>query len=257
MCGSDGYIHEGELVSKFPIKGHETIGKVVEMGKDSRGSRSVTVVSLIHQKKLYKIKNLTDEESTLLEPATCAIHGLDKLNPPVGIEALVLGAGPTGLILAQLFKLNGASRVVIAANKGIKMDIARQLEAGDEYIELDRQNPDAQWQKLKDDNPYRFDVVIEATGVEKIADMSIGYVRRGGKLMIYGVYENKALVHWPPFKIFGDEITIYCFPRAVAYLDSGKVKVKGMVTNVFKLEDYQLAIDKMKSRRALKIAIKP
>jgi D-arabinitol dehydrogenase (NADP+) len=168
-----------------------------------------------HQKKLYKIKNLTDEESTLLEPATCAIHGLDKLNPPVGIEALVLGAGPTGLILAQLFKLNGASRVVIAANKGIKMDIARQLEAGDEYIELDRQNPDAQWQKLKDDNPYRFDVVIEATGVEKIADMSIGYVRRGETLMIYGVYENKALVHWPPSKIFGDEITVgFCLqPR--------------------------------------------
>jgi D-arabinitol dehydrogenase (NADP+) len=30
-----------------------------------------------------------------------------------------------------------------------------------------------------------------------------------------------------------------------------------MVTDVFKLEDYQLAMDKMKSRRALKIAIKP
>jgi D-arabinitol dehydrogenase (NADP+) len=162
---------------------------------------------LSHQKKLYKIENLTDEESTLLEPAACAIHGLDKLNPPVGIEVLILGAGPTGLILAQLLKFNGASRVVIAANKGIKMDIARQLEAGDEYIELDRKNPDAQWRKLKDDNPYGFDVVVEATGVEKIADMSIGYVRRGGTLMIYGVYEDKALVHWPPSKIFGDEIT--------------------------------------------------
>jgi D-arabinitol dehydrogenase (NADP+) len=168
----------------------------------------ILISYLSHQKKLYKIKNLTDEESTLLEPAACAIHGLDKLNPPVGIEVLLLGAGPTGLILAQLLKLNGASRVVIAANKGIKMDIARQLEAGDEYIELDRQNPDAQWQKLKDDNPYGFDVVVEATGVEKIADMSIGYVRRGGTLMIYGVYENKALVHWPPSKIFGDEITV-------------------------------------------------
>ena len=26
--------------------------------------------------------------------------------------------------------------------------------------------------------------------------------------MIYGVYENKAQVHWPPSKIFGDEITV-------------------------------------------------
>ena len=47
-------------------------------------------------KKIYKIKNLTDEEATLVEPASCAIHGLDKLNPPVGVEALIFGAGPTG-----------------------------------------------------------------------------------------------------------------------------------------------------------------
>jgi D-arabinitol dehydrogenase (NADP+) len=112
-----------------------------------------------------------------------------------------MGAGPTGLILAQLLKQNGASRVVIAANKGIKMDIAKDLNAGDEYIELDRQNPEAQWKKLKEDNPYGFDVVVEATGVEKLANDSINYVRRGGTLMIYGVYENKALVHWPPSKV--------------------------------------------------------
>lgn len=29
--------------------------------------------------------------------------------------------------------------------------------------------------------------------------------------MIYGVYENKALVHWPPSKIFGDEIKVRHF----------------------------------------------
>ncbi|KAF7349258.1 GroES-like protein [Mycena sanguinolenta] len=283
--------------------GHEVIGTIVEMGKNvkgfSTGDRCVADVGITcdncfycrrgqsllcenfnsrgvtqdggfaeyvayKQNKLYKINNLTDEEATLLEPASCAIHGLDKLSPPVGVEVLLLGAGPTGLILAQLLKLNGASRVVIAANKGIKMDIAKDLDAGDEYIELDRQNPEAQWKKLKEDNPYGFDVVVEATGVEKLANESINYVRRGGTLMIYGVYENKALVHWPPSKIFGDEIKIigsfsqtYCFPRAVAYLDSGKVRVKGMVTDVFKLDDYQAALDKMNSRGALKIAIKP
>ncbi|KAF4563841.1 N-terminal acetyltransferase A complex catalytic subunit ard1 [Pleurotus pulmonarius] len=285
------------------IPGHEAVGTVVELGKNVKGfeigdrcvadvgitcddcfycrrgqsllcenfnSRGVTQDGgfadyvVYQQKKLYKINNLSDEAATLLEPAACAIHGLDKLSPPVGVEVLLLGAGPTGLILAQLLKLNGASRVVIAANKGIKMDIAKELEAGDEYIELDRQNPGPQWQKLKDDNPYGFDVVVEATGVEALANDSINYVRRGGTLMVYGVYENKARVHWPPAKIFGDEIKIigsfsqtFCFPRAVAYLDSGKIRVKGMVTDVFKLEDYQAALDKMNSRGAVKICIKP
>ncbi|KIY70830.1 NADP+-dependent D-mannitol dehydrogenase [Cylindrobasidium torrendii FP15055 ss-10] len=304
VCGTDGHIHDGEFISTFPlIPGHEAIGHVVEMGKNVKGfemgdrcvadvgetckncfycrrgselmcesfnARGVTKDGgfaeyiVYPQNKLYKIKNLSDEDSTLLEPAACAIHGLDKLNPKVGIEVLLLGAGPTGLILAQLLKLNGAARVVIAANKGIKMDIAKDLDAGDEYIELDRQNPEAQWEQLKKDNPYGFDVVVEATGVEKLANEAINYCRRGGTLLIYGVYENAAKVHWPPSKIFGDEITIlgsfsqtYCFPRAVAYLDSGKVRVKGMVTDTFKLDDYQAALDKMNSRGALKIAITP
>lgn len=130
-------------------------------------------------KKVYKIRNLTDEEATLVEPASCAIHGLDKLNPPVGIEALIFGAGPTGLylikfnseyallisdflglILAQLLKLNGASKVVIAANKGIKTRIAKELEAGDDYIELDRDDPSPQWNKMKEDYKHGFDVVV-------------------------------------------------------------------------------------------------
>lgn len=88
------------------------------------------------------------------------------------------------------------------------MDIAKDLDAADEYIELDRKDPDAQWAKLKADNPYGFDVVVEATGVEKLANESINYVRRGGTLMIYGVYDNAARVHWPPSKIFGDEIKV-------------------------------------------------
>ena len=83
------------------------------------------------------------------------------------------------------------------------MDIAKKINAADEYIELDRKAPEAQWKKLKEDNPYGFDVVVEATGVEKLANESINYVRRGGTLMIYGVYENSALVHWPPSKVSG------------------------------------------------------
>lgn len=219
------------------------------------------------QSKISKIYNLTDEEATLLEPASCAIHGLDRLRPKVGSEVLLLGAGPTGLIMAQLLKLNGARRVVIAANDGIKMDIAEKLNCADEYIRLKRgggEETAKQWAQIKKDNPHGFDIVAECTGVEKLVDDSINYVRRGGTLLVYGVYEDAARVKWPPAKIFGDEITIigsfsqvYCFPRAVAYLDSGKINVKGMVTDVFDLKDYQKALDTMNSRKALKIAIRP
>ncbi|KAH9852438.1 NADP+-dependent D-mannitol dehydrogenase [Lenzites betulinus] len=304
VCGTDQHVHAGEFIAAFPlIPGHEVVGQIVEVGKNvagfEKGDRVVADPSVLcgscfycrrgqallcenykgvgvslhggfaeyvvfDGKKVYKIHNLSDEEATLVEPAACAVHGMDKLDTAVGVEALIIGSGPTGLILAQLLKLNGAMRVVVAANKGIKMDIAKQLEAGDEYVELDRENPSAQWEELKQKNPYGFDVVVEATGSEKIANEAIHFVRRGGTLMVYGVYDNSALVHWPPAKIFVDEIRIigsfaqtFCFPRAVAYLDSGKIKVKGLVTDVYPVAEFEEVLEKMRSRTAVKIAVKP
>lgn len=151
--------------------------------------------------RVFKIKNLSDVDATLLEPASCAAHGLDKIAPKMGSSVLIFGAGPTGLVLAQLLRQNGGCRVVVAAPGGLKMDLAKKLGAGDEYIELSRQDASAQYAKIKADNPYGFDVVVEATGSVKILEDSINYVRRGGKLVVYGVYSSKDRVSWPPSKI--------------------------------------------------------
>ena len=170
--------------------------------------------------------------------------------------------------------------MVVVAPEGLKMDLAKSLDAGDEYVALSRQDPSAQFQKLKDENPYGFDIVVEATGSVKILEDSINYVRRGGKLVVYGVYSNKDRVSWPPSKIckfihlplvvrmytdgmiVGDEITIlgsfsevYKFPAAIDYLDSGKVKVKGIVNKTFKIDQWEECLAAMKNKTAIKAAI--
>ena len=119
-----------------------------------------------------------------------------------------------------------------------------------------------QFKKIKSDNPYGFDVVVEATGSVTILQDSINYVRRGGRLVVYGVYRNSALVTWPPSKIFGDEITIlgsfsetYKFPAAIDYLDSGRVKVDGIVNKTFKLEQWGDCLEAIRNKSAIKAAI--
>ncbi|KAK7437494.1 hypothetical protein VKT23_018565 [Stygiomarasmius scandens] len=260
----------------WPITpGHEVVGKIVKVGADvsgfSEGDRVVidplarceqcffcrrgmpvqcsgTIVLgwtvsggfaeyvVATSSNVYKIYNVTDEEATLIEPTSCAVHAVDKLGLKVGSEVLVLGAGPSGLMLSQICKVNGASRVVLASNKGMKMDMAKQIGAADEYLELDRNSAEEQWKAFKAANPYGFDAVVEATGSTEIANDSINFVRRGGTLLLYGFY-GSGLVHWPPSKIFGDEIQIIgaigqhrAFARAVAYVDGGKVNVKGLVS---------------------------
>ena len=111
-------------------------------------------------------------------------------------------------MLAQLLRQNGCSQVTIAAPEGLKMNLARSLDAADHYVELSRSDPGPQYEQIKKDNPYGFDIVIEATGSVKILEDAINYCRRGGTLVCYGVYSNKDVVSWKPSKIFGDEIRI-------------------------------------------------
>ncbi|KAJ2987019.1 hypothetical protein NUW58_g4734 [Xylaria curta] len=214
------------------------------------------------QGRLFHISNLSDVDATLIEPASCAMHGLEKIAPKPGSHALLIGAGPTGLMMAQFLKHSGVSRLTIAAPGGPKMDLAKSLDAADYYVPLDRSNPAPQWEQLKKDNPYGFDIVIEASGSAKVLEDAINYVRRGGKLVCYGVYPSAARVSWPPSKIFGDEITIigsfsetFMFPATVDYLDSGKVKTKGIVNKTFKLEQWGEALESIRNKSAIKAAI--
>jgi len=302
VCGTDLHIHEGEFIAKFPlIPGHETVGVVAAVGKDVKDFKVGERVCADNSElcgecfycrrgqallcehfeahgvtmnggfaeycaypagKVFKIHNLSDVDATLLEPASCACHGLEKIAPKLGSSVLMFGAGPTGLCLAQLLRHNGGAHVVLAAPGGLKMDLAKNLDAADVYVELSRENPEAQFEQIKKENPYGFDIVVEATGSAKILEDAINYVRRGGKLVVYGVYSDSARVTWPPSKIFGDEITIlgsfsetYMFPATIQYLDTGKVKVGGIVNKTYKLEQWQECLDAMKNKSAIKAAI--
>ncbi|WEW58322.1 L-threonine dehydrogenase [Emydomyces testavorans] len=302
VCGTDLHIHEGEFLAKFPlVPGHETVGVVAATGPKVKGftigdrvvadnselcgecfycrrgeellcehfeAHGVTMNGGFAEYcaypagRVFKIQNLSDVDATLLEPASCAAHGLDKIAPKMGSSVLMFGAGPTGLVLAQMLRLNGGCKVVIAAPEGLKMNLAKSLNAADEYIPLSRKDPSAQFEALKAANPYGFDIVVEATGSVKILEDAIHYVRRGGKLVVYGVYASKDRVTWPPSKIFGDEITIlgsfsetYKFPAAIDYLDSGKVKVDGIINKTFRIEQWAECLEAMKNKSAIKAAI--
>ncbi|KAF5352209.1 hypothetical protein D9758_009186 [Tetrapyrgos nigripes] len=191
-------------------------------------------------KNVYKISDdISDEEATLIEPLSNAVHVLEQLELKSGAEVLVLGAGPSGLLISQLCKVNGASRVVLASNKGMKMDMAKNIDAAHEYLELERNGSDAdrdlQWKAFREANPYGFDAVVECTGDMATTNKAINFVRRKGTLCLYGVYVNGQF-QFPPYQLVRMEIKLVgafgqtgAFPRAIEYMESGKINVKGMV----------------------------
>ncbi|KAL3450524.1 chaperonin 10-like protein [Aspergillus insuetus] len=302
VCGTDLHIHEGEFIAKFPlIPGHEVVGVVAAVGSKvkgfSIGERVVADNSEVCDEcsfcrqgdalfcqnydahgatlngafaeycaypaaRVFKIKNISDLDATLIEPASCAAHGVEKIAPKLGSSVLLFGAGPTGLVLAQLLRMNGASRLVLAAPPGLKLDLARQLDVADEYIPLSRTNMAESLEPLSKASPQGFDIVVEATGNAGVLQGAINYVRRGGKLVVYGVYANRDTVCWSPSKLFNDEITIvgsfaqtYMFPAAVDYLDCGRVRVGGIVNKSFRIEQWGECLQALRDKSVIKAAI--
>ena len=303
LCGTDLHIHEGEFAPSFPlIPGHEFTGEIVALGaevKDLREKQRVVGNSnescgkcfycmrgdfllclnlraygvtqdggfaqylRIKADRIFPISNLTYREAVMVEPTSCAIHGMEVLAMKPGSDVLLFGAGPTGQVLAQLLKLNGAGRLVVAAPAGPKLDLIERL-AADEVVVIDRKNPDQHRARLRELSPTGFDYIIEATGSASVCEDALQFARRGATLLVYGVYPDKDTVRFNPFDVFRREITIKgsfaqidAFPRALAYLESGKIKVKEIVTDEFALEDFGKVLEHAWARKGIKIAVIP
>lgn len=207
--------------------------------------------------------DLGPDVAVLAEPTACALHGIDILAPRPGCDALIFGAGPTGLILAQLLGAAGAARVTVAAPTAAKLELAAGW--GAETIQASRATPEHTAQQLRDKAPDGFDVVIDATGVPAVLEQCPRLTAIGGTVLVYGVTPEQAI--WPvsPYDVFRRELTIkgsfsqaFSFDRALRMLRAGRVRTDGMITHRFGLAGYGDALAAVSGDRScLKAIIEP
>lgn len=213
-------------------------------------------------RQVHSIGDLPDLEAVLVEPAACATHGIERMQIEVGSRVLLFGCGPTGMLLAQLVRLNGAAHVTIASKGGPKLDLAKKLAIADDYLTISDDQPDADMSALQAANPYGFDIVIEATGAPTVLENAINFVRKGGKLVVYGVYDDKVKIAWSPFKIWENEITIlasFCsmqhMPHVLEYVKAKRLRLGGIVDRTFRIEEWEACMDVVRRQECVKAAI--
>ncbi|RMZ68056.1 alcohol dehydrogenase [Pyrenophora seminiperda CCB06] len=185
---------------------------------------------------------ISDLEAVCIEPAACAAHGIERMEMQVGSRVLLFGCGPTGILLAQLVKMNGAAHLTIASQPGPKLTLAQNLNIADTYhtIPTSPTSPTTSLAALHTTNPHGFDIVIEATGAPTILEAALTYVRKGGKLVIYGVYNKDVKIAWSPFLIWERELTVlasFCsmshVPNVLEYVEAGGLRLGGIVDRTF------------------------
>jgi D-arabinitol dehydrogenase (NADP+) len=303
VCGTDAHLHLGEFGPSYPlIPGHEFVGEVVQIGSaagDIRvGSRVVVdnttacgfcaecrrgrpafclhlvamgvnapggfaELAVVPAAKCFPVDDLPPDVAVFAEPLACVIHGLDVLSVRPGSDVLVFGAGPTGLLLAQLLLRNGAARLTVAAPTRSKLDLVARHGA-DQVVHVDRQDPEAAGRTLQELAPDGFDIVIDATGALAVLQLAVPLTRTGGTIFVYGMTAEHAAWNVPPYEIFRRELTIkgsfaqqYSFDRSLQALRLGIVDTEGMITDRFALDQYGQALSAVARSESIKAVVEP
>jgi 2-desacetyl-2-hydroxyethyl bacteriochlorophyllide A dehydrogenase len=199
-------------------------------------------------------ESLSMKAAALIEPVSCVVRGFHRLQSQTGETYLIYGAGPMGLLNAQMARYNGASLVAIIDINQSRLDRARD-EFGFEYVATSLE-------ELRDIAPRGFDNVIEATGVTKVAEHAIDAVKRRGKLLLFGVCPPGQTAAYDAFKIYNEEITIMgsmavlnSYGPAIDIIASGAIDTDRMVTDTFTLEDFPAALNRVRSGKGLKVQV--
>ncbi len=206
--------------------------------------------------KAYVLPDIISlREGALIEPISCAVHGMHILNPRSGDTFLIVGAGTMGLLLLQLAVRGGASRVVMVDVNAQRLARAEMLGATRIYSGIK--------QALKDE-PLGFSCVIDATGVPAVIENAFTAVKRGGKLMVFGVAPNEAHISLSPFRIYNDEITVlgsmavlFSFQAALDLISAGVINTEAMLTTALPLEDFPKALDMVRRGEGVKTQVLP
>ncbi|PSN62117.1 L-threonine 3-dehydrogenase [Corynespora cassiicola Philippines] len=214
-------------------------------------------------RQLHKIPpTLSNLEAVLIEPASCAAHGIERMAPKAGSSVLLFGCGPTGILLAQLLRQNGAANITIASKPGPKLDAAKSLDLANTYIPITSPSGESELSALRAANPHGFDIVVEATGAPPVLESTLMFVRKGGTLVVYGVYDDAAKISWAPSHIWANEITVlasFCsmghMPRVLEYVNGGGLRLKGIVEKGFRIEEWGECLEVVRTQGVVKAAI--
>jgi D-arabinitol dehydrogenase (NADP+) len=213
--------------------------------------------------KCFPLDGLAPMTAVLTEPLACAVHGADVLALRPGSDVLVFGAGPTGLLLAQLLLHGGAARLTVAAPSEHKLALARSFGV-DETVRIDRDSVAAALPRLRRIAPSGFDAVIEATGSAPVLAQCPPLARTGGTILVYGMAGEGDRVPFTPYDIFARELTVkgsfaqtHCFDRAMLALRTGRVRTEGIVTDVIGLDRFDEALAAVASSASVKAVVTP
>ena len=190
--------------------------------------------------------NVSTLEGALIEPLAVGFHAAIQGDAHLGQKAVVMGAGCIGLVSMMALKARGVSEVYVVDIMEKRLQKALELGA-DGVINGAEENVEEKIRQITDGRGV--DLVIETAGTEITTRQAISIAKKGSNIVLVG-YSKSGEMTLPMSLVLDKELTFktvfryrHIYPMAIEAVSQGKVNLKGIVTDIFDLDDVQKAMD--------------
>jgi threonine dehydrogenase-like Zn-dependent dehydrogenase len=229
-------------------------------GNGNHIGRGFAEYCLVHRRQLNRIGDELSFErgnggARILLPAW---FGSDR--SAAGDDVLIIGGGTIGQIMVRLCALSGAARIALL--EPVEQKRALALRSGACMAE----NPfdEGYETKLLSAFPGKFNKVIECVGSKATMENAVRFAGNASVVLLFGLTAPDCAMEIRPYDLFRNEITLkasyinpYTIARAVALLNSGRLQVRDLISDVIALEDCVKVFTDASYRTRGKIIIRP
>ena len=209
-------------------------------------------------------KSAPAEQVAMAEPLSVAVRALRKGRLALGERVAIFGAGTIGLFAIQVALSGGASTVYVVEPHAWRRELALQMGATAAVDPTTRDPVRALRELTGGIGP---DVVVEASGAAAVIPVAIAAGRKGGRIVLVGIPVKPSTLDFftvvsTEKEIIGSLSHVYDedFLHAVSLLESGRVRVAPLISDVIPLDDLlERGIHRLETQAAttLKVIVDP
>jgi L-iditol 2-dehydrogenase len=238
------------------------------IGYNNRTGGSCGEYFTAHASQLVEVPpGVSDEQAVLTDPAACSLHGALRADVAKAKQVLVYGAGAIGLTLTAVLRAIGyAGRIDVVARSAIAEKMARRLGADEclrlpqvkvERFEIIAGRTSATIQRARLGAIMLsggYDVAFDCVGSAQSLEECLKWTRARGQVVLiatgHGCGADLTPIWFRELQVigaYGRQIEHYQGRRIGTYqivhelMAAGKLKLDGLLTHAFRIEDYRRA----------------
>jgi threonine dehydrogenase-like Zn-dependent dehydrogenase len=205
---------------------------------------------------LYKIgANVPRDDAAFFEPLSCVVGSVARAPIQAGDNVAIIGAGPMGLLFAQMYRLLGAGRIIVADVAPYRLSFAEEIGVD---VVLNPTQVDLP-QAVHEVTELGADVVVDAVGNQM--GTAIKLAQRGGQVVLFGLrpYDNPPVNQYTitryDLTIHGTFVGLNPFEQTIQLLESRRLQPSVLITHRIPLLELASGVDLMRSGRGMKVIV--